>query len=179
MVDALLSLYDEGMVQPGVADIAERAGVSARSVFRHFDDLDGLAQATIDRHWERVHTLFEPPPAGGDARDRVAALADRRIRLHAAVCGVARAATVLSLSSPVVASTLRARRRLLADQVAALFDPELRTRPGRERRELAAALEAAASLETIEYLRTQAGLGVGRTAAVVRRTLLALLEAPA
>jgi AcrR family transcriptional regulator len=178
VVDALLSLYDDGVVRPGVADIAARAGVSPRSVFRHFADLEGLAEAAIDRQWERVHVLFDAPPPEGDREARVTALVDQRLRLHAAIIGVARAAAVLSSSSPVVASTLRARRRLLRDQVLALFAPELRARQGHARSELAAALEATASLENVDYLRTHAGLGSDRAAAVVRRMLQALLEAP-
>ena len=178
MVDALLSLYDDGVVRPGVADIAARAGVSPRSVFRHFADLEGLAEAAIDRQWERVHQLFDAPAHQGDREARVVALVDQRLRLHGAIIGVARAAAVLSTSSPVVASTLRARRRLLGDQVVALFAPELRIRRGQAGSELAAALEATASLENVDYLRTHVGLGPEATAAVVRRTLHALLEAP-
>jgi TetR/AcrR family transcriptional regulator, regulator of autoinduction and epiphytic fitness len=167
VVDALLSLYDDGVVRPGVADIAARAGVSPRSVFRHFADLEGLADAAIERQWQRVHQLFDAPPDGGDLETRVGALVDQRLRLYGAVIGVARAAVVLASSSAVVASTLRAR-----------FAPELDARRGSDRTELAAALEAAASLENMDYLRTQAGLGADGTAAVVRRTLHALLEAP-
>jgi AcrR family transcriptional regulator len=178
VVDALLSLYDDGVVRPGVADIAARAGVSPRSVFRHFADLEGLADAAIERQWQRVHQLFDAPRHGGDLEARVGALVDQRLRLYGAVIGVARAAVVLASSSAVVASTLRARRRLLGDQVVALFAPELDARRGSDRIELAAALEAAASLENVDYLRTHAGLGADRTAAVVRRTLHALLEAP-
>jgi AcrR family transcriptional regulator len=178
VVDALLSLYDDGVVRPGVADIAARAGVSPRSVFRHFADLEGLAQAAIDRQWERVHVLYDAPAPGGDLDARVAALVEQRLRLHDAIIGVARAAAVLSSSSPVVASTLRARRRLLRDQVLALFAPELRARRGEARRQLAAALEATASLENVDYLRTHARLSPDRAAAVVRRMLHASLEAP-
>jgi TetR/AcrR family transcriptional regulator, regulator of autoinduction and epiphytic fitness len=178
VVDALLSLYDDGVVHPGVADIAARAGVSPRSVFRHFADLEGLAQAAIDRQWERVHVLFDAPTPEGSLGTRISALVEQRLRLHDAIIGVARAAAALSSSSPVVASTLRARRRLLGDQVLALFAPELRARHGQARRELAAALEAAASLENVDYLRTHARLRSDRAAAVVRRTLHALLEAP-
>lgn len=177
VVDALLSLYDDGILRPGVADIAARAGVSPRSVFRHFDDLEALARAAIDRQWGRVHSLFDAPSPEGDRSTRAAALVEQRLRLYAAVIGVARAAALLSLSSPVVASTLRARRRLLGGQVAALFERELRARRGPARRELAAALEATASLENVDYLRSHAGLGAERAAAVVRRTLLALLDA--
>ncbi len=176
VVDALLSLYDDGVVRPGVADIAARAGVSPRSVFRHFADLEGLAEAAIDRQWARVHQLFDAPAREGDRDNRVAALVDQRLRLHGAIIGVARAAAVLSTSSPVVASTMRARRRLLGDQVAALFDPELRIRRGQARSELAAALEATASLENVDYLRTHVALDPEVTAAVLHRTLHALLE---
>jgi TetR/AcrR family transcriptional regulator, regulator of autoinduction and epiphytic fitness len=178
VVDALLSLYDDGVVRPGVADIAARAGVSPRSVFRHFADLEGLAEAAIERQWQRVHRLFDAPPQEGDREARISALVDQRLRLYRTVIGVARAAVVLASSSAVVASTLRARRRLLADQVDALFARELDARPASARTELAAALEAAASLENVDYLRTHAGLGADDTAAVVRRTLRALLEAP-
>ena len=38
VVDALLSLYDEGNLRPGTDRIAERAGISPRSLFRYFDD---------------------------------------------------------------------------------------------------------------------------------------------
>ncbi len=178
VVDALLSLYDDGVVRPGVADIAARAGVSPRSVFRHFADLEGLAEAAIDRQWERVHVLFDPPAPDAELGARVSALVDQRLRLHGAIIGVARAAAVLSTSSPVVASTLRARRRLLGDQVVALFAPELRARHGHARSELAAALEATASLENVDYLRTHARLDSDRAAAVVRRMLCSLLAAP-
>jgi TetR/AcrR family transcriptional regulator, regulator of autoinduction and epiphytic fitness len=175
VVDALLSLYDDGVVRPGAAEVAERAGVSTRSVFRHFADLEALAQAAIDRQWARVHELFEPPSAEGDVQARAAALVDQRLRLHAAIIGVARAAVVLALSSATVAATMRERHRLLAGQVAELFAPELRVLRPPERRELGAALEATASLEHVDYLRTHAGLSDPDAGAVVRRTLLALL----
>ena len=34
VVDALLTLYGEGNLEPGSAEIAERAGLSPRSLFR-------------------------------------------------------------------------------------------------------------------------------------------------
>ncbi len=174
VVDALLSLYDEGVVHPGATEVAARAGVSTRSVFRHFDDLEGLARAAIDQQWQRVHALFDAPSTEGDVDARVAALIEQRLTLHAAIIGVARAAMAMAPSSPVVASTLRSRRRLLGEQVAAQFAPELRR--SRTREELAAALEVAASLETVDYLRTHLGYERQRAGATMRRTLVALLR---
>jgi TetR/AcrR family transcriptional regulator of autoinduction and epiphytic fitness len=178
VVDALLSLYDEGNPRPGVADIAARAGVSPRSVFRHFDDLEALAATAIERQWTRVHELFEPPSPGGHAASRVTALVAQRVRLHDTIIGVARAAALIALSSPTVSTALHDRRQLLADQVTSLFAAELESREAPARHDLAAALQAAASLEHVDYLRTQTGLDAIRTAAVLERTLLALLNDP-
>ena len=38
VVTALLDLFSEGHVWPTVANVAVRAGVSERSIFRYFDD---------------------------------------------------------------------------------------------------------------------------------------------
>jgi AcrR family transcriptional regulator len=180
VVDALLSLYDEGVVQPAAAEIASRAGVSPRSVFRHFDDLEALAQAAVERQWSRVHDLFEPPSGEGDIATRVSALVQQRLRLHAAIIGVARAAVVLAPSSPTVATAMRERHGLLAQQVSDLFAPELDALSERdgEREEVEKALQSAASLVHIEYVRSYGGLGPERAGRVVERMLLGLL-APA
>src|SRR4051794_18549457 len=42
VVDAILALLREGTLRPGVAQIAARADVSERTVFRHFQDLEQL-----------------------------------------------------------------------------------------------------------------------------------------
>src|SRR5208282_909869 len=42
VVDALLDLLGEGDLRPTAARIADRAGVSLRLVFHHFDDLEAI-----------------------------------------------------------------------------------------------------------------------------------------
>ena len=44
VVDAMLELYVEGNLDPSSDEIAERAGLSPRSLFRYFEDLDDLGQ---------------------------------------------------------------------------------------------------------------------------------------
>ena len=44
-VDALLDLLDEGVVRPTAQQVAERSGVSLRSIFRIFDDVESLNAA--------------------------------------------------------------------------------------------------------------------------------------
>src|SRR5438477_12334446 len=102
VVEALLTLYEEGVAQPGAAEIARRAGVSERSVFRHFEDLDSLAEATIDRELERVGDLFRAPAVDGALEERVRALVEQRLALYAATGSVARAASLLVLRSALI-----------------------------------------------------------------------------
>ena len=44
LVDAIITLNEEGVLRPSAAEIAERAGVSLRSVYRHFEDIDAFME---------------------------------------------------------------------------------------------------------------------------------------
>lgn len=175
MVDALLALYQEGELRPGAAEIAARAGVSERSVFRHFEDLEALAGAAIHRQWGRVGHRFAPPPSSGPRAARIAALVDQRLSIHDAVGPIARAAALLAPSSPTIARTFALRRRVLREQLDGQFATELRALGSADRTDLLAALDAASSVEQIEYLRVHAGLSRARTRRVIILTLSALL----
>ena len=60
VVDALLALNDRGVLRPTARDIAAEAGVSLRSLYVHFDDLESLFVAAGQRHTERL--LAQLPP---------------------------------------------------------------------------------------------------------------------
>src|ERR1700760_3827228 len=86
VVDALLELFREGDLNPSVATVAERSGVSLRSVFRYFDDLDEMGRIAILRHTENVQHLFNLEQIGeGDRSDRINRIIESRLRLYDAV----------------------------------------------------------------------------------------------
>src|SRR3546814_16872470 len=68
--DATISLIDEGDLRPTAPRVAERAGVSVRSVFQHFDDLESLHAAVAERLVERVAVLVVPIDPAGQLDDR-------------------------------------------------------------------------------------------------------------
>ena len=175
VVDALLSLYEEGDLQPGAVRIAERAGLSERSVFRHFDDLEELASAAIERHTARVAPLFLAPSAEGDRQDRVDALVEQRLAIHDRVRMVARAGVILAESSTTVAAALDRRREVLAAQAVDQFAEELGGLDGTERSELEQALALAVSFEAVAYLRSATGVTREVARGVLVRTVDALL----
>ena len=57
----LIALLEEGDAQPTARRIAERAGVSLRLVFHHFDDLESILGAAVEiqeqRHWRRLRPV--------------------------------------------------------------------------------------------------------------------------
>ena len=173
----MLSLYEDGIVQPSAADIAARAGVSERSVFRHFADLESVAAEAVNRQYARVAPFFAPPAADGDLPDRLAALVEQRCRLYERMHDFVVVTATVATRSPTVASFLAKRQAMLRAQVAAQFAPELDGLESRDRRLLLASLEQAASLEALAYLRTAAGVGPRDLKVVLTTNLDALLTA--
>ncbi|QXC61155.1 TetR/AcrR family transcriptional regulator [Aquihabitans sp. G128] len=175
VIDALLACYDEGTVSPSGAEIAARAGVSERSVFRHFEDLDALANEAFERQFARVAPFFAPPPADGTRTERIAALVEQRSRLHERMANLSRAATHHAARSATIARRVRERQAFLRAQVERQFATELDVLASKDRRLLLAALDGAVGMEGVAYLRTAADVGPRDLRVVLARTLSALL----
>lgn len=61
IIDALLAAIKDGKFLPTAKDIAERAGVSERSIFVHFPGRDDLRIAAVEAQSEYVETLIAAP----------------------------------------------------------------------------------------------------------------------
>jgi TetR/AcrR family transcriptional regulator of autoinduction and epiphytic fitness len=176
VVDALLALTDEGDLRPTAARIALRAGVSLRTVFQHFQDMDLLFAIAAERQERRMSSLLTPPPAEGSLDGRIDAFVAQRARLLEAITPVRRAAVLSEPFSEVLASRLQATRLRAQRDVERAFAPELRMRSGIERRELLAALTMTTAWPAWENLRAHQHLGVRQARAVMARTMRALLQ---
>lgn len=174
VVDALLALIDEGDLRPPAPRIAERAGVSLRSVFQHFRDLEALFAVAADRQLERLQELFQPIAADGPLAARLDAFVQQRARIYEAFTPVRRAALV---QEPFSVQAVASRDRVLAlarAEVQATFAAELaaaRTAAA----DLLEALDAAASWQVWEALRSHQGLSLARARKVLHRMLHSLL----
>src|SRR5262245_8040613 len=81
IVTARFDLVGEGVVRPTAQQVAERAGVGIRSVFRHFDDMESLYAAMNARLRAEVLPLLRDETVTGTLRTRALALVERRVRL--------------------------------------------------------------------------------------------------
>ena len=160
VVDALLELFNEGQLHPTAMQLAERSGVSLRSVFRYFDDMHDLTLRAIETQLQRVADLYElaPRPADATLAERVATIAGHRSRLYFAVAPIARAAAIRVHRSPALADLSRERRDLVRRQTEEYFRPELDLLPPDERSVLLGCIDAGTQFETGENLQVRMGM---------------------
>lgn len=81
IVEAMLALIGEGAISPSAEDVASRAEVGLRTVFRHFDDMDGLYREISALMSSELMPIASAPLLGGNWNDRFAELVDRRARV--------------------------------------------------------------------------------------------------
>lgn len=174
VVDALLDLYAEGNMRPGADEVAKRAGLSRRSVFRYFDDLDDLDRTAIARQQERVRPLWDVRNLGeGTLAERCEAVAAMRSKLFETVGPAARVSRMRAPIHPVIARELGESRKLFIRQVERQFAPELDGLAPEARRRLVAALDVACSFEAFDLMRVAHGMDV----AEIRESMAAALSA--
>jgi AcrR family transcriptional regulator len=182
IVDACIGLVEDGVFKPTAPRIAERAGVSVRSVFQHFDDLESLFAMVAERAVGRLVSLFEPIDADLPLPDRVQAFANQRRTVLEAMTPIRRAAAVHAPFSHEIQSRLQAGHDFLRAELDRVFATELDAVPADERRDLLDVLDTVASWSTWEHLRTVNGRSaVACEALLVRmlRSALATSEAAA
>ena len=125
IVDAFLELVSEGSIRPTVEEVAARAEVSERSVFRHFPDVAALVEAAMNRWIElvtpaaAVHASPEDPLAV-----RIAALVESRSQLYEQIAPLRRVTMVERASNPSIDSMMQEGGRFLRDQAEELLAPE-------------------------------------------------------
>ena len=177
IVDAMLGLYHRGVPDPSALEIADQAGVSLRSVYYHFADLESLAIEAIDRQRAQIEPLLITPITTGTLDDRITETVERRCELYEVVTPVRRAALLIRHRSPTIDENLAFLAKVLRDQLAATFAPELAATDERAGRcVLLDALDLATSWEAWERLRTSEALTRDRARAVVHLTLRSLLH---
>jgi AcrR family transcriptional regulator len=175
VVEALFDLWSEGELEPDVASVARRSGVSERSIFRYFEDVAALKQATLARQVEREAGLFELPDSHGTLDERVVRLVALRLRQYDRLAPIARVAFLRAPFDPTVAEAIEQRRRAIRAQLVALFEPELAGLRRADRDELVAALEVATSFEALELLRTSRRRSPAAAGRVLARAVRALV----
>jgi AcrR family transcriptional regulator len=153
VLDALIELAHEGHAEPAVEAIAERAGVSYRSVYRYFEDRTELMLAAIGRLMEDVWPSLEADNGiDGTLDERIKGIVVDRVKIYRKLAPLTRTAVHRRVHEPLVAEHYDRIRDLLRRRLAAQFEPELAALPDTERALVLASIEVAFQFEALDYL---------------------------
>lgn len=178
IVDALLDLLEQdGDLRPTVVQVADRAGVSRRAVYLHFDSLEALFATAAARRATEVCSTWKAPNPRTPLEERIEWFTDHWSVLSEALRPLRQAGALYEPFSPQVQATFDRARQWARGAVELVFLPELTARCHHERAPLAAALHHATSWSGWDDLHRQ---GVASTdASAAMRLLLTALLAPA
>jgi AcrR family transcriptional regulator len=160
---------------PSAAEVAARAGVSERTVFRHFADLNALFVAAASRIRPIQDTYIGPRPNNPRVADRIEELVRLRSKLYEEIAPVRRVAIHLSHTHPILVEQLGQAYAAARAQVAAVFAPELSRVDARRRLVLLDALDLAASWASWDSLRTVQDCSAPRTRQIMTEVLTDIL----
>ncbi|MGQ0824544.1 MAG: TetR/AcrR family transcriptional regulator [Actinomycetota bacterium] len=174
IADALLRCYEEGILRPSATQVAERAGVSARSVHNHFADMETLRAEAARRQWSRYTDVVTVPDPSLDLEARVAHVVDGRGGLWDAVTPVRRAALLAVHSSPTITANFARIDRRLRRVIELAFTDEL---ANGDDDDVLDAIDALLSFDGWNRLRTAQGCSPPRARRILTRSILMMLEA--
>ncbi len=176
VVDAMLDLYREGDLRPSVSAVAERSGVSHRSVFRYFDDLGELCRVAVERQFAATKAIWDVPDTGvGPLVERVARLVEQRLTLYDAAASVWRVGQTRAPFEQVLEQNLQRTAALNVEQIKRHFAPELEGLTPQSAQRLSESLAAVCSLDAIDLLRHVRRLDRSTTAEILSLMLSSLL----
>src|SRR5215467_14279241 len=100
IVEALVGLVGDGILEPTAHQVAARAGVGIRTVFRRFSDMERLFVEMSTKVQGEVLPLLVDGAPSGDVVARVRALVARRALFFERIARYKRAATLRRPRSP-------------------------------------------------------------------------------
>jgi AcrR family transcriptional regulator len=174
-VDALLDLIESGNPTPTAQDIADRSGVSVRTIFRLTEDIESLHAAAVTRQIERTAHLYVSISNSGTVTTRARALVRNRSAIFETIAPVRRVGDRLAGTSPQIADALQVHHLVLRMQIQELFALELKAMSRGRRETVLDALDVAAGWETWDQLRRLRELSVADAVRVMNLLVTASL----
>ena len=160
IIEAYLELLRASPRLPTTAEIAQRAGVSARLVFERFGDLIGLSLAAAEQVLAQAIADVPPAKAEGDRRMRLCAQVATRAEICERWLPVWRALIHHQYETPDLNQRLGQVYDRVVARLSRIYRPELESLPESERRQLLIVLETLTDFEAWGRMRERHGLSV-------------------
>jgi AcrR family transcriptional regulator len=167
----MYDLVRDGDMAPSAARVAERAGVGARTVFRHFDDMDSLYRELTERLEAEIMPLALRPFTATDWRGRLLELVARRADLYERIFPFRVSGSLRRFQSEVLMDNHRRALLLERSALRAILPDELAADPV-----LFAALDMVLGFPGWQRLRQDQGLSAGEAETVVTSIVSRLID---
>ena len=171
IIDAALSLQEEGILVPTAQQISDRSGVLIRSFFRHFDDMESLFKAADDQLRDSYEALFIGGDRDGVLEERVNRAVEQRSAAFEKLKNIFLGTKAQLWRYEMLRKNYARNQKGLRKDLEAWL-PELKGLPEVE----CESVHAIASFEMWNRLRSEQGLSEKASISVVQSTLIRLLS---
>jgi AcrR family transcriptional regulator len=128
IIAAMMALVAEGHLNPSAENVAARAEVGLRSVFRHFKDMESLyaeMSLRLARHYEPALAPF----ASVEWRGKLDEMIVRRTGIYEQLLPFKRAADAHRHESPTIDANQKAMSRVLRERLAQILPTAIASSP--------------------------------------------------
>ena len=164
IIKTMVELVAEGNPDPGAVEVAEKSGISLRTVFRHFEEKEAILNAIDDLLVAAYQPLLIAPYRSDDWKDQLAELIERRCAINEAAAVFRISAVMQRYRSPFVAAKYR---RLYAGEkrmLDAVLPEKLQTST-----KVGRAIMIACSFDSWRLLRQDEELGPEDTVTAIKQ----------
>lgn len=177
IVDALLGLIENGETEISAALIASKAGLSERSIFRYFDDVNDLYRSVCDLAFSKEieYALIDDVGIGSlDAK--IENFVNQRVRIYTMNEKIAPAARSFAFKNPVIKNQLVLGRKLLRTQIMKHFAEELSVFDKQQQQVAVAIIDSLTTFEYYDMMRSDQKMSVQAIKSVLTESLRKALQ---
>ncbi|MEI7972576.1 MAG: TetR/AcrR family transcriptional regulator [Actinomycetota bacterium] len=161
IVDALLGLIENGETEISAALIASKAGLSERSIFRYFDDVNDLYRSVCDLAFSKEIEFALIDDAGfGSLDTKIENFVNQRVRIYTMNEKIAPAARSFAFKNPIIKNQLVIGRKLLRTQIIKHFADELSAFDKQQQQVAVAIIDSLTTFESYDMMRSDQKMSV-------------------
>ena len=177
VVEAALQLFQAGARDVKMEDLAEAAGVSVRSVYRYFANVDEVLEAAMMANLSQYGHLFEIDNLGrGPLPERIRNLVAARLNLITAAYPMITAVLRHVHADNAIGAQARWRLQHMYLQNSEMFRSEFSRMTAVESRQIAAAIDSLLSYYTVDSMLNRLGFSTEEAEAALVHGLELLLR---
>jgi AcrR family transcriptional regulator len=177
IVDALLGLIENGETEISAALIASKAGLSERSIFRYFDDVNDLYRSVCDLAFSKEIEYALIDDVGiGSLDTKIENFVNQRVRIYTMNEKIAPAARSFAFKNPIIKNQLVVGRKLLRTQIIKHFAQELSMFDKQQQQVAVAIIDSLTTFEYYDMMRSDQKMSVQTIKSVLTESIRKVLQ---